>query len=195
MIRFCIVLCCVLLAVVPCYGHVSSGSEEPVVEEIDQDPRSLWKRFTTRIRQTWNADGLDVYVPVVTWHNRLTYDSVTKYNEKPWGVGLGKQFVDEDGDSHLLYAMGFSDSNAQFQPIAGYAFLKNLYLDAGRDFAVGAGFTLSITARHEYEYIPLPLPLPVIGIQYKDFAVQAAYVPGGKNDGNVLFAWVRWHFD
>jgi hypothetical protein len=27
------------------------------------------------------------------------------------------------------------------------------------------------------------------------FSVQAAYVPGGNGNGNVLFAWTKWTFD
>ncbi len=148
-----------------------------------------------RIIQAWDSKGYDFYLPLYSWHNRYMYDSVSKYNEHPWGAGFGRSFRDEDGDSHALYIMGFMDSNNRFQPIGGYAFVKNWALDEKKDWSVGLGYTLSITARHEYDYIPLPLPLPLISLQYKQVAIQAAYVPGVYNDGNVLFAWFRWHFE
>ena len=73
----------------------------------------------------------------------------------------------------------------------GYAFLKNWYFGTNDDLRIGAGFTAGLTQRHEYYYIPVPLPLPMAGIGYKRLDIQAAYVPGIKNDGNVLFIWTK----
>jgi palmitoyl transferase len=160
---------------------------------------NLFSKLTTRIAETWESDNYDFYLPVHTWHNRLMYDSSYRkeraYNEQPWGFGFGRGFKDENGNSHGLYLMGFMDSNNYFQAIGGYNFVKNWYLDEQKDWSVGLGYTLSITARHEYDYIPLPLPLPVFSMRHKQLAVQAAYVPGTRNDGNVLFTWLRWHMD
>lgn len=117
------------------------------------------------------------------------------YNENSWGFGLGRSVADEDGDSHCLVIMGFQDSHNQFQPYGGYAFFKNYRFDAAGDWTLGLGFSLGVTARHEYNYLPLPLPLPLASVQYKNFAAQFAYIPGGYNDGNVLFAWLRWHLE
>ena len=179
--------------------HAESASPVPAVRTDAAAPApdragplAILKK---RIIQTWDSKGYDFYLPLYTWHNRYMYDSVSKYNEHPWGAGFGRSFRDEDGDSHSLYLMGFMDSNNRFQPIGGYAFVKNWPLDEKKDWSVGLGYTLSITARHEYDYIPLPLPLPLISLQYKQVAIQAAYVPGVYNDGNVLFAWFRWHFE
>lgn len=162
-----------------------------------QERSNPLKILAKRIGQAWDSNEYDLYVPFYTWHNRLMYDSshIRRYNEHPWGGGFGKSFFDEDGDSHSLYFMGFIDSNDCFQPIGGYAFVKNWYLDEKKDWALGLGYTLSITMRHEYDYIPLPLPLPIFSVQYKQLAVQATYIPGEYNDGNVLFAWLRWHFN
>ena len=148
-----------------------------------------------RIVQAWDSKEYDLYLPLYTWHNRYMYDSVSKYNEHPWGAGFGRSFRDEDGDSHALYLMGFMDSNNRFQPIGGYAFTKNWPLDEKKDWAAGLGYTLSVTARHEYDYIPLPLPLPFVSLQYKQIAIQATYIPGRYNAGNALFTWFRWHLD
>ena len=48
-----------------------------------------------------------------------------------------------------------------------------------------------MTQRHEYSYIPVPLPLPIAAVTYRNFSLNATYVPGVKNDGNVLFTWLR----
>ncbi len=137
-------------------------------------------------------------MPLYAWHNRLVWDEPN--NEFPWGAGIGRSFHDEDGDLHALYAIGFSDSNYDFQPFAGYMYQANWALDEARDWRAGVGFLLGVTAREKFGYIPFPAPLPLAGIEYKDVALHATYVPGGyedgdlTHDGNVLFIWLRWHF-
>lgn len=57
----------------------------------------------------------------------LTIEKKTnRYNETPWGFGMGKYRYDNDGDWHSLYAMAFMDSNNRVQPIMGYGFEKNV---------------------------------------------------------------------
>ena len=152
-----------------------------------------WEQLKSDVSKTWASEDYDLYVPLYAWHNRLAYDQehIDKYNENPWGVGLGKSYYDENGNWHSLYAMAFKDSNKYLETIFGYAWMKNWFVNCNRDFRVGLGYTLSLTQRHEYKYIPVPLPLPLAGIEYKKVALQAAYVPGVKNDGNVLFIWTR----
>lgn len=188
MIKRCLVLLLLTLAPLSCLA-----AEYAAQPEKD----SWWQRFRTRVADTWNSPTWDAYVPLYTWHNRLTYDTAKtdKYNETPWGFGLGKSMFDEDGDWHALYAMGFQDSHNMFQPIMGYAFQKNWRPSEDSDWRMGVGFTASITARHDYNYIPLPLPLPIAGLEYKRLALQATYIPGTRNNGNVLFCWLRWQLN
>lgn len=154
---------------------------------------NLKEKFKFNIAQTWKSEHYDLYIPLYAWHNRLAYDRehVEKYNENPWGAGIGVSRYDKDGDWHSLYAMAFKDSNDYAETIFGYAFLKNWHPFDNNNFRAGVGFTLSLTQRHEYSYIPVPLPLPMFGIGYKRVDFQAAYVPGVKNDGNVLFIWTK----
>lgn len=144
----------------------------------------------SNVIETWHNHSYDAYVPLYAWHNRLTYDRehIKKYNENPWGAGLGFSRYDNDGDWHSLYGLYFKDSNGYGETMFGYAFLKNKYW---HDIRFGYGFTVGVTQRHEYSYVPIPLPLPAIGIGYGRVDFQAAYVPGIKNDGNVLFVWSR----
>lgn len=148
-------------------------------------------------KKAWNSDEYDVYVPVYAWHNRLTYDDehIAKYNEKAFGFGLGKSYYDEAGNWYGLYAFGFKDSNYHLETVAGFAYQKNWSLDDGGDWKAGIGYTVGMTQRHEYAYIPVPMPLPIAGIEYKNVAVQMAYVPGLKNFGNVALFWMRLHID
>lgn len=165
------------------------------VASMANKKENLWGKFKRNMSETWHQGDYNYYLPVLTWHNRFTYDreKINRYNETPWGFGMGKYRYDEDNDWHALYAMAFIDSNNRFEPIVGYGFQKMWTPNGNNDgFRMGAGFTLSITARHEYHYIPMPLPLPLVSIEYGHLALQATYIPGTYNNGNVLFAWLRW---
>ena len=190
MLRMLLLCAALLLAPLPCMAAEAEGGNAT-------PGKSLWGRFSRRVSQTWNSPAVDLYVPVYTWHNRLMYDTerTEKYNENPWGAGIGKSFEDEDGDWHALYYMGFQASHDMYQPIVGYAYQKNWRPAQTDDFRLGLGFTLGITARQQYNYIPLPLPLPIFGVEYKRLALQATYIPGGYNNGNVLFCWLRWRLN
>lgn len=148
------------------------------------------------ITTVYNDGRYELFVPVRVWHNRLAYDKkkVKKYNEEPWGAGFGKYYYDEDGNWHALYAMAFKDSNFHLETMFGYGYLHNWRYGESKDWRLGLGYTLGFTQRSEYKYIPIPLPLPIAGFGYKNFNVQAAYVPGIKNDGNVLFTWLTIEF-
>lgn len=157
-----------------------------------------WKEtIKYNLTQTWHADTYELFAPLYAWHNRLTYDHehLKKYNENPWGAGLSRSRFDSDGDWHALYAMAFIDSNDYLETMFGYAFLKMWHAQTIDGLHAGVGFTVGLTQRHEYAYIPVPLPLPMAGIGYKRLDFQAAYVPGIKNDGNVLFIWAKWRLN
>ncbi|MBO5038935.1 MAG: lipid IV(A) palmitoyltransferase PagP [Alphaproteobacteria bacterium] len=145
------------------------------------------------ITKTYHSEQKSLMIPVLAWHNRLTYDNahIDKYNETPWGLGAALSYY-EDENWHGLYAMAFKDSNSYMETFFGYAYLKNTALDNEKNWHLGYGYTLGITQRHEYAYIPIPLPLPIAAVSYKKASINAAYVPGLKNDGNVLFCWLRY---
>ncbi len=144
------------------------------------------------VKATYNDGTWNVMIPLRVWHNRLTYDQehIDKYNEEPWGIGGGLTRY-EGKNWHGLYAVAFKDSNSYMQTMFGYAYLKNTALDEQEHWLLGYGYTLGLTQRHEYSYIPIPLPLPMAALTYKKLSLNATYVPGVKNDGNVLFTWLR----
>lgn len=157
------------------------------------DFAGYWQDLQKDVAKVWDSEEYDMYIPLYAWHNRLAYDQkhIDKYNENPWGFGLGKSYYDDKGNWHSLYVMAFKDSNDYAETFFGYAWMKYWYVNCNRDLRVGVGYTLGLTQRHEWNYIPVPAPLPLAGIEYKRVALQAAYVPGVKNDGNVLFIWSR----
>jgi palmitoyl transferase len=164
-----------------------------VASASETESMSWTEKAKYNLSKTWNSGYYDLYVPLYAWHNRLTYDRehIDKYNENPWGAGIGTSRYDSDGDWHGLYAMAFKDSNSYLETMFGYAFMKNWTAGCEDEWRAGVGFTVGVTQRHEYSYIPVPLPLPLAGIGYKRLDLQAAYVPGVKNDGNVLFVWTK----
>jgi len=153
----------------------------------------FWQHSWNNITATWDSDQYELYVPLVTWHNRGFYDKdkIDEYNEQPWGLGIGRYRYDADGDWHAVYAMAFLDSHNDVEPFAGYGY-QWIWRPGGDDLRLGAGFTVGVTARSDYNYIPLPAILPLASIEYRKLSLQATYIPGGHNNGNVLFAWLRW---
>jgi len=157
----------------------------------------VWNVLMNNVSKTWNSKQFELYVPINIWHNRLTYDhdKIKEYNERPWGIGFGKYHIDEKKNQHSLYAMAFKDSHNDWEPIFGYAWQKNWYLDCAENWIISLGYTLGVTMRSDYDWIPIPVPLPIASIEYKRFSVQSTYIPGfGKNTGNVLFTWLKWKF-
>lgn len=65
---------------------------------------------------------------------------------------------------------------------------------ADQHFHWGAGYTVGVTARHNWDYIPVPAVLPLASIGYGALDFQMTYIPGTHNNGNVYFAWLRYHF-
>ncbi len=183
-------------AAVPLLPAANAAAENGAAKP-GKDTDGIFDTFARRLISIWNSGEYDLYLPVYSWHNRLAYDKskIQKYNELPWGGGFGRSFRDEDGDDHFLFLMGFQDSYDRFEPYGGYGFMKRWHMDEEKTFSLGLGYSLGITARDQYDYIPIILPLPIAGVQYKNIALECAYIPGGHNNGNVLFTWLRWHFD
>lgn len=140
------------------------------------------------LHTVWTDGKTELYIPAYAWHNRFTYSSerIGRYNENPWGGGLGKGYYAPNGNWHGLYAFVFLDSHKYPEPIVGYAFSKVLYLP--KDINLGGGFGLLVTQRPDINNgIPFPGALPWVFVNHKKVSVVATYIPGSKNIGNVLF--------
>ncbi|HAU5441501.1 phospholipid:lipid A palmitoyltransferase [Cronobacter sakazakii] len=149
------------------------------------------------IAETWNEpQHVDLYVLAITWHARFAYDKekTDRYNERPWGAGMGKSRWDEKGNWHGLYVMAFKDSYNKWEPIAGYGWEATWRPLPDDAFHVGLGYTVGVTARDNWDYIPIPLVLPLASVGYGPATFQMTYIPGTYNNGNVYFAWLRLQF-
>lgn len=156
-----------------------------------------WDSWKNDVSITWNdSPAKDIYLPAITWHNRLTYDKekTDSYNERPWGGGYGISRYDSNGDWHGIYLMAFKDSHNKWEPIGGYGYEKIWQPAEDKNFRLGLGYTAAITARDDYAYIPIPIVLPLVSISYNKLSFQATYIPGTYNNGNVFFGWLRYQF-
>lgn len=153
---------------------------------------SMWGRIENSLSATWSSNDYELYIPIHTWHNRNYYSSnkIDQYNEQPWGLGIGKYRFDRDGDWHGLYAMAFSDSHSNIEPVAGYGFQK--MWRPSDNWRIGGGYTLGLTLRKSTDYVPIPVVAPLFSAEYKQLAIQSTYIPGGNGNGNILFTWLRW---
>lgn len=160
------------------------------------DETKFYSKVENYLVDEWNkSDTKDLYIPLHTWHNRKFYneEKISTYNESPYGIGFGKSYRDENSNWHGYYAMMFLDSHSKVEPIAGYAFIKNL-VGNKNGFNAGLGYTAFLTAREDYSYIPLPGILPVASIGYKKLTINATYIPGSTGNGNVAFIWSQYNF-
>jgi lipid IVA palmitoyltransferase len=159
---------------------------------IHAETQSSWYgQLKNHLIESWQkSDQLDLYLPLVTYHNRSMYskEKIDSFNERPWGLGIGKSRRDADSNWDGFYVMAFKDSHNDWEPIAGYGHVKNLVGTADK-FNAGIGVTAGLTARSDYQYKPLPVLLPIAAVGYDTVTVNATYVPGTKGNGNVLFMW------
>lgn len=140
--------------------------------------------------------GWELYFPIYTYHMPYAYTEslLRSYNDSPWGAGLGRGRFNEHGNWEGLFAMEFADSHAKPEYQGGYAWMA-MWHPWKNDVRTGVGYTAFITARSDYwGYRPFPGILPVAGIGWKHVDLQSTFVPGLKNNGNVLFTWLKFSF-
>lgn len=152
---------------------------------------SWYQKLNTHLSNVWaQADQTDLYLPLVAYHNRSMYseEKINSFNERAWGLGIGKSLRDADSNWDGYYVMAFKDSHDDWEPIVGYGHVKNLIGDA-KSLNAGLGLTVSLTARSDFHYVPLPILLPIAAVGYDRVNLNATYIPGTKGNGNVLFMW------
>lgn len=176
--------CKTILAALP--AIILSGP----VEAVCEDPTTFLGGICARVDATWNQGRPDLLLPFRSHHLRFAYsrERIGELEENSWGLGYGRSRYDDEGNWHSLYAMGFRDSHGKFQPVVGYGYK---WIWGARDgLHAGLGYTVLITARSDYgHYIPVPGVLPIASLNFSRAALNMAYVPGGKGNGNVLFLW------
>lgn len=182
----------------------NSAGGSASVHDSATTPSATTSRITTiyhtaveHVKDTWREGKVELYVPFLTYHMPFAYtaNQRSQYNEYPAGGGIGLGRYNASGNYEGTYAMAFLDSHSEMSYMAGYAWIPTWNMGQS-EVKVGVGLTGFLMSRQDYfGGFPFPGVLPVASISYKQLAVQAAYVPGGQGNGNVLFAWGKWTFD
>jgi palmitoyl transferase len=179
-----------LLAVIAAIAAAPAHAQEAPAE------KGWYQSAKDNITQTWDEGKDELLVPIYTWHLPFAYTrkAINGYQNYPLGLGYGRGRIDAKGNYHGLYAMGFQDSHFKPEWLVGY--LWKTYWQLGDELKGGLGFTAGITARADYNhYVPVPLIFPAGSLEYGRLSLEAAWVPGGKGNGNVVFFTTKWRFD
>ena len=151
------------------------------------------------VKNIFYNGNTDLYFSGYSWHNRFTYSNENiknrNYNELAWGGGIGRGFLDRDGDWQAFYAIGFLDSHKYFEPALGYVFLKQFSINNNQKHSFGFGFSALLTQRPDIlDGYPVLGAVPIVNVTFESLGFFAAYVPGlGQNVGNVLFLFLKFY--
>ncbi len=135
-----------------------------------------------------------------TWHDPGTYTAAKRatLNSRAWGLGYARHLLDARGNDQMLYAMVFSDSHRNAQPVVGYARQWDWRPAAG-PLVLGAGYTAAVTSRADILHnIPFPIVLPVASVGVGRLRLYGTFLPrvsNHLNNGNVAFFFASVAFD
>jgi outer membrane protein W len=131
-----------------------------------------------------NGDA-GLLLPFFTFHPAYKYPNRNDNNNYPYGVGYVRNFVDEKDNERLVYALAFSDSHYDIQPVLGWAWLARWPLFGS--VKGGLGYTAFLTARADANYFPFPAILPLASIGTDRVTFYGAWIPTTE----VLFFFAR----
>jgi palmitoyl transferase len=140
----------------------------------------------------------DLYFSGYAWHDPGTYTAEKRatLNSRAWGVGFGRHRSDAAGNEDMVYALVFSDSHWNAEPVVGYAH-QWMYFDDS-PVGLGLGYTLAVTSRADiFNNIPFPIALPLASIRFGRFSLYGTFIPKVNdklNNGNVAFFFGRYEF-
>jgi palmitoyl transferase len=157
------------------------------------------QQASTHLQSIYQQGDDDLYVSGYTWHDPGTYTEAKRsvLNNHGWGLGWGRDRVDDAGNDEMLYALVFSDSHYNAEPIVGYA-KQWVWRPDGGAFDLGIGYTAGVTSRADIaKNIPFPLALPLASVGYGHLNLYGTLIPrfnGSPNNGNVAFFFSRYAF-
>lgn len=166
-----------------------------VPTHAEDNEKGWYQTAKDNVSQTWDEGTHELLIPTYTWHLPFAYTQakIDEYQNYPYGLGYGRGRLDEKGNYHGVFGVGFQDSHYKPEWMIGY--LWKTYWMLGSETKAGLGFVTGLTARSDYShYLPIPFILPAASIEYGRLSLEAAYVPGGEGNGNVVFFTTKWRF-
>ncbi|RCS57118.1 hypothetical protein [Parvibium lacunae] len=168
-------------------------------ENPGQGLTGYWNKSKHFLGQIWDQGREEIFLSGYAYHDPGTYtdEKLKTLNNNAWGGGYGRTVVSERGNEHTVYAMAFLESHKKVQPMAGYAY-QAIWGDRIR---FGAGASVLVTQRPDiFGGVPFPAAFPLFSIGTKKATLNLVPIPKlsnskNANNGNVLFAFVRVHWD
>lgn len=124
-------------------------------------------------------------LPFFTFHPAYKYPNRDDNNNFPYGVGYSRSVIDGKDNERLVYALAFSDSHYDFQPMLGWAWVARWPLFGS--IKGGLGYAAFVTARADANYWPFPAILPLASIGTDRVAIYGTWIPTTE----VLFFFAR----
>ena len=170
---------------------LAGPSRAAIAEELQE----FFSGKLEAIATTARSGSWDAYATGFAWHVPWAYDSATRarLNEAAWGGGLGRSTIDEDGDRHSVFLVGFTDSHRASQFVAAYAWQR--YWKPAPDWHVGFGYAAFLFSREDVaNRLPLPAALPCLSIRRGRIEIFGLFVPRVSKDvkGDVFFVFSRF---
>ncbi len=165
-------------------GLARASSERP------GDWQSFWADTVEGAKYIMEEGNSLFVAPTYTNHPRWDWPDRDEKNAWPFGMGLGRQVIDEKGNERMFYLVSFIDSNYRIEPMAGYSWVARWPLGS-TGLHVGAGYLAGITMRGDFAWIPCPLPLPVAKIGTDTASFYGTYIPFA----NVFFFYTTITLD
>jgi lipid IVA palmitoyltransferase len=187
-----------LAAMVACAAGPAHAQEQSL---CDSALLSWVKSNCEGARDAWRGEDYDVYIFGHAHHGRSTYtaERIRELNERAWGGGVGKRYVDAADHTHLMYAVIFQDSHFKPEYMAGYGWLTHWRPLEGSGLRLGLGFTTFVTLRSDYSsyFAPVPGILPLGELAWDRASLMATYIPrlsGNQGNGDVLMLFGKISF-
>ena len=149
-------------------------------------------RTGSHLQKVYDQGQTEIFLTGYTWHDPHTYTAakLAVLNSHAWGLGAARRLVDADGSDEMVYAMMFSDSHRNAEPVVGYA-KQWIWRPDGGPFSLGAGYTAGFTSRADIlNNIPFPIALPLFSLGIGPVRLYGTYLPrvtSKLNNGNVAF--------
>jgi len=126
-------------------------------------------------RRNFGDGDAGLLLPFFTLHPAYKYPNRSDNNNYPFGVGYTRSVIDAKDNERMVYAVAFSDSHYDFQPVVGWSWIARWPLAGG--VKGGLGYTVFVTARADANYFPFPAILPLASIGTDRVTFYGAWIP------------------
>lgn len=146
------------------------------------------------IRTTFVSGEWEYYATGYVWHLPWQYSPAERHqlNERAWGGGIGRSFINQRGDKSSLFLMAFQDSHRDTQFSGG--FMWNRYWSLTKAVDVSLGYSIFMFSRSDLvNNLPIPALLPCVAIRFGRGELIGYYCPhiNERVPGDVFFIFAR----